>query len=61
MGIFDSILGQLGEHADVGNMAAKLGIDPATAEKAIAALGQGITPERHHPVADLMSDAELSN
>ena len=40
MGIFDSILGQLGEHADVGNMAAKLGIDPATAEKAIAALGQ---------------------
>ncbi|MFZ2991094.1 tryptophan halogenase family protein [Ideonella sp.] len=24
-------------------------------------LGQGITPERHHPVADLMSDAELSN
>jgi ATP phosphoribosyltransferase regulatory subunit HisZ len=40
MGIFDSMLGQLGEHADVGNMAAKLGIDPAMAEKAIAALGQ---------------------
>ena len=40
MGIFDSILGQLGEHADVGNMAAKLGIEPALAEKAIAALGQ---------------------
>lgn len=40
MGIFDSILGQVSEHADVGNMAAKLGIDPSLAEKAIAALGQ---------------------
>ncbi|WP_088308747.1 hypothetical protein [Novosphingobium sp. B 225] len=40
MGIFDSILGQVGQHADVGNLASKLGIDPAMAEKAIAALGQ---------------------
>ena len=40
MGIFDSILGQVGQHADVGNLASKLGIDPALAEKAIAALGQ---------------------
>ena len=40
MGIFDSILGQVSQHADVGNMAEKLGIDPALAEKAIAALGQ---------------------
>ena len=40
MGIFDSILGQVSEHADVANMASKLGIDPAMAEKAIAALGQ---------------------
>jgi hypothetical protein len=40
MGIFDSILGQLGQHADVGNMAAKLGIPADVAEKAIAALGQ---------------------
>jgi tryptophan halogenase len=23
-------------------------------------LGQGITPQQHHPVADLMGDAELS-
>ena len=23
-------------------------------------LGQGIVPQRHHPVADLMGDAELS-
>ena len=40
MGIFDSILGQASQHADVGNLASKLGIDPGLAEKAIAALGQ---------------------
>lgn len=40
MSILNSILSQVSEHADVGNMAAKLGIDPAIAEKAIAALGQ---------------------
>ena len=40
MGIFDTIMGQMGQHADVANMAEKLGIDPAMAEKAIAALGQ---------------------
>lgn len=40
MGIFDSILGQVGKHADVGNLASKLGLPPELAEKAIAALGQ---------------------
>ncbi len=40
MGIFDSIVGQLGQHADVGNLASKLGLPPEMAEKAIAALGQ---------------------
>ena len=40
MGLFDSIMGQMGQHADVANMAEKLGIDPQVAEKAIAALGQ---------------------
>ena len=40
MGIFDSIMGQVGEHADVGNLATKLGIPAEVAEKAIAALGQ---------------------
>lgn len=39
MGIFDTILGQVSQHADVANLAAKLGIEPAMAEKAIAALG----------------------
>jgi hypothetical protein len=40
MGIFDTILGQVGQHADIGNMAAKLGIPAEMAEKAVAALGQ---------------------
>lgn len=39
MGLFDGILGQVSEHADVVNLADKLGIDPAVAEKAIVALG----------------------
>ena len=40
MGIFDSIMQQAGQHADVGNLAAKLGLPPEIAEQAIAALGQ---------------------
>ena len=40
MGIFDSIMGSVGQHADVANLATKLGISPDMAEKAIAALGQ---------------------
>lgn len=39
MGIFDTILAQAG-HADVGNLASKLGLPPELAEKALAALGQ---------------------
>ena len=39
MGLLDGILGQVSQHADVANLATKLGIDTATAEKAIAALG----------------------
>ena len=52
MGIFDSILGQVSEHVDVANMATKLGIDPALAEKAIAALGQA-----HHEPGDTVAGA----
>jgi hypothetical protein len=40
MSILNNILGQIGQHVDVVNMAEKLGIDSAMAEKAIAALGQ---------------------
>ncbi|MBD3728947.1 MAG: hypothetical protein IE933_04505 [Sphingomonadales bacterium] len=40
MSIFDGILKQIaGSPDDVTNLAAKVGIDPAMAEKAIAALG----------------------
>ena len=41
MSVFDTILkGIGGAPDDVANLAAKIGIDPALAEKAIAALGQ---------------------
>jgi hypothetical protein len=41
MSMFDSILKNIaGSPDDVTNLAAKIGIDPAMAEKAIAALGQ---------------------
>lgn len=40
MGLFDSILGSATGHPTVKNMAAKLGIDPETAAKAVAALGE---------------------
>jgi hypothetical protein len=38
MSIFNSILGSVGG-TDIENLAAKVGIDPAMAEKAVAALG----------------------
>jgi len=41
MGLLDGILKQIsGAPDDVANLASKVGIDPALAEKAIAALGQ---------------------
>jgi hypothetical protein len=38
MSLFDSILSQVSGNVDVANLAAKVGIDPAMAQKAIAAL-----------------------
>jgi len=40
MSLFDSLLGQLGSNVDVGSIAQKFGVDPETAQTAIAALGQ---------------------
>lgn len=41
MGLLDGILGQIGRgNLDVGAIARQVGIDPAIAESAIAALGQ---------------------
>ena len=54
MGLFDGILGQVSEHADVANLAGKLGIDPAVAEKAIAALG--IAHQQDGDTAQLASE-----
>ena len=39
MGMLDGILGQVGGNVDIANLAAKVGIDPALAEKAVTALG----------------------
>jgi len=39
MSILDGILGQVGGNVDIANLAAKVGIDPALAEKAVTALG----------------------
>lgn len=41
MSLFDQILGAAHDHPTVMNMADKLGIDQATAERAIAALTEG--------------------
>jgi ATP phosphoribosyltransferase regulatory subunit HisZ len=40
MALFDDILGKVGGHPELVNMAAKLGISPEQAEKAVAALGE---------------------
>jgi hypothetical protein len=40
MGILDGILGQVAGNLDIGAIAQQAGIDPALAEKAVAALGQ---------------------
>ena len=39
MSMLDGLLGQITQNVDVANLAAKVGLDPAMAEKAIAALG----------------------
>ena len=42
MGMLDGILGQLGGQVDIAAIAQQVGVDPAMAEKAVAAL----TPAR---------------
>ena len=41
MSIFDSILGQVSSNVDIKNLAQKVGLDPAQAESAVAALAAG--------------------
>jgi hypothetical protein len=52
MSLLDQLLGQLGPDIDVANLAAKVGLDPAMAEKAIAALGVA-----HHEPGDTVASA----
>ena len=39
MSLFDSLLGQLGPNLDIAGIASQVGIDPAIAQQAVAALG----------------------
>ncbi len=55
MGLLDGILGQLGGNVDIAGIAGNLGIDPALAEKAVAALGQA-----HPQPGDTIADASAS-
>lgn len=43
MGIFDSLLGQIGSNVDVANLAAKVGLSQDQVEQAISALTQSHT------------------
>ena len=52
MALFDQILGKVSDHPEIGNMAAKLGIDPKLAEQAVAALG-----EAHQQPGDTVQQA----
>jgi len=44
MGILDGLLGQLGENADVANLASKVGLSPEHVEMAVQALA------KYHPM-----------
>ncbi|WAT18804.1 hypothetical protein OZN62_04335 [Aurantiacibacter sp. MUD11] len=56
MSIFDTILNAAHNHPTVRNMADKLGIDQATAERAIAALSEG-----HHADGDTVEAAAATS
>jgi hypothetical protein len=56
MSLFDSLLGQLGSNVDVGSIAERFGVDPATAQTALAALGQA-----HNEPGDTVDGAAASS
>ncbi|PZU11601.1 hypothetical protein [Sphingomonas sp.] len=39
MGLLDGLLGQVAEHVDIQNLAAKIGLSPEQVEQAVQALG----------------------
>lgn len=59
MGLLDGLMGQIGEHVDVGNLAAKLGLDEAQVMGAIAALTKA-HPEPGDTVATAAGATGLS-
>jgi hypothetical protein len=52
MALFDDILGRVSGHPELVNLAAKVGIDPKMAERAVAALG-----EAHQQPGDTVQQA----
>jgi len=52
MALFDDILSKVSDHPELANMAAKLGIEPKLAERAVAALG-----EAHQQPGDTVQQA----
>ena len=52
MALFDDILGKVSGHPELENLAAKVGIDPRMAERAVAALG-----EAHQQPGDTVQQA----
>jgi hypothetical protein len=50
------LLGQLGSNVDVGSIAERFGVDPATAQSALAALGQA-----HNEPGDTVDGAAASS
>lgn len=58
MGLLDGILGQMAGNVDIAAIAGQVGIDPAMAEKAVAALGKA-HPEPGDTVASAAASTGL--
>lgn len=58
MGLLDGILGQVAGNLDIGSIAKQVGIDPALAEKAVAALGKA-HPEPGNTIASAAASTGL--
>lgn len=55
MGMLDGLLGQVTQNVDIAGLAAKVGLDPATVEKAIQALASA-----HAAPTDTIATAQQS-
>ncbi|MCM8731370.1 hypothetical protein ACFO8O_10405 [Hephaestia sp. GCM10023244] len=62
MGLLDGLLSQITDNVDIANLAAKVGLDPAQVEQAVAALAQahpqpGDTAEQAAAATGLSADS----